>query len=215
MLKRFLLFCLIYADDVILFSRSPYGLRCLIEATLSFCNLYHDIVFNPCKSFIMRLGPTKKPAVSILGIPTTESYRYLGFDIGRQSEPERTAAAKLYCKTNILLKQNKDLHSCSRDVKNTAINAYGNVYAVENLQEVSSRLRSAHRYLVRAVHTNWAQYADLPGPNIRSRRLYTAFGIPSLPEQHRKRRNLFLIKCEASENRIIREVIGNLPRISV
>ena len=213
--KRLLLFVLIYADDVILFSRSPYGLRCLIQITLSFCSQYNDISFNATKSYIMRLGPTRKPAVSVCGLPTTECYKYLGVKIGRDAEPQRDAAAKLFCKTNIMLKQNKELHSCSRDVKNIVINAYGNVYSLETMTCVSSTLRNAHRYLTRAVHTDWAQYADLPGPNIRSRRLYTAYGIASLPEQHRKRRNVFLIKAESFDNRIIREVIGNIPRITV
>ena len=74
----------------------------------------------------------------------------------------------------LLLQQNRELHQCSRAVKNLSINSYGTVlYALETFPTVCSYLRQAHRYLTRCVHTDWYQSADLPGPNIRSRRLYT------------------------------------------
>ena len=100
------------------------------------------------------------------------------------------------------------------DIKNLAIITYGSVYAVETFLSVESHLRKAHRYLTRAVHRDWRSYADLPGPNIRSRRLYTVYDLDSLEVIHRRRRNNFLIKAELSKNAIIRTVIGCLPRIT-
>ena len=135
--------------------------------------------------------------------------------IGRQSDQYRHSASKLYVKTHVLLKQNSNLHRCSLAVKNLVINTYGTVYGLETFIEVNSCLRQAHRYLTRAVHVDWRQYADLPGPNIRNRRLYSVYGIDSLEVLHRKRRNNFLIKAESSKNELIRFVIGNLPRITV
>ena len=73
---------LIYADDIILFSRSPYGLKLLIEKAFLFCDLYSDIAFNPSKSVILRLGTGRRPPVSVCNIPTVESTECLGIDIG-------------------------------------------------------------------------------------------------------------------------------------
>ena len=86
---------------------------------------------------------------------------------------------------------------------------------IETMLEVSSQVRAAHRYLTRRVHTNWRDFADLPGPNIRSRRLYTVFDLDSIEVIHRRRRNNFLLKAEQSENRIIRDLIGSLDKITV
>ena len=210
-----LLYAIIYADDVILVARSPYGLARLITATFAFAHQYKDIVFNTGKSWILRFGTNNLSPVSVCGIPTSECQEYLGVMIGRQSDQYRHSASKLYVKTHVLLKQNSNLHRCSLAVKNLVINTYGTVYGPETFIEVNSRLRQAHRYLTRAVHVDWRQYADLPGPNIRNRRLYSVYGIDSLEVLHRKRRNNFLIKAESSKNELIRFVIGNLPRITV
>ena len=203
-----------YADDILLVSKSPYGLSQLIDVTLSFAKLYNDINFNPSKSWILRLGTTRKSAVSVRGIPVTESNEYLGTVIGRDSNPSKLATANLYTKANIMAKENKQLNRCTRDVKNLVVKSYGNVFALETYQQVNSSMRQAHRYLTRAVHKDWAVFADLPGPNIRSRRLYTVYGLDSLEVLHRRRRNNFLIKAEKSCNLVIRHLIGSLPRIT-
>ena len=213
--KRVLLQIIIYADDILLVSKSPYGLAELINTTLRFARLYNDITFNPSKSWILRLGTLRRAPVSVLGIPVSDSYEYLGVMIGNASKPQHHAAVKLYTKTNIMIKENKDLMRCSQDVKNLAIKSYGNVYALENFIEVGPKLRQAHRYLTKAAHVDWRAHADLPGPNIRSRQLYTVYGLDSLEVLHRRRRNNFLIKAESSSNEVIRNIIGSLPRITV
>ena len=181
---------------------------------LQFASLYNDLSFNTSKSWILRLGTNKYPPVSVCGIPVTECHEYLGVFFGRPTNPQQDFASKLYQKANIMFAQNQELHKCSRDVKNMAINAYGNVYALETLLEVNSTLRQAHRYLTRAVHTDWRIYADLPGPNIRSRRLYTVYGVDSLEVQHRRSRNQFLIRAESFSDNVICGVLGFLPRIT-
>lgn len=206
---------IVYADDVILISKSPYGLAELIDVTFQFARLYHDIDFNPSKSRILRLGTERRRPVSVRGIPVSNSYEYLGVMVGRGSCPERFASSKLYTKANIMLKENKQLMQCNDDVKNLAVKSYGNVYALENFVEVGSKLRQAHRYLTQSVHQDWRSYADLPGPNIRSRRLYTVYNLDSLEVLHRRRRNNFLLKSFESDNLIIRGIIGTLPRITV
>ena len=209
-----LIFVLIYADDVILFSTSPFGLRRLIECTLRFADIFGDISFNPSKSYILRLGPGRKEPVSVCGIPTSSCQQYLGVEIGKSADPQRQAASKLYCNTNLLLVQNRQLQMCSPNVKNSVISSYGNVYCIENLITVSSKVRNAHRYLTKAVYTDWVQYADLDGPNIRSRTLYVLNGLDSLEVIHRRRRNHFLIRSASHPNRLIATIIGNLPRIT-
>ena len=213
--NRFKLICvIIYADDVLLVAASPYGLRCLIKEVFIFANRYCDISFNPSKSCILRLGRSRKPPVSVCNIPTGDFYTYLGFDIGRASNPQRVATAKLYKNANVLFAQNSDLKKCSIAVKNVCIYSYGNVYGIENLLCVDAPLRQAHRYMTKHVHCDWAQYADLNGPNIRSRRLYSVYNLDSLEVIHRKRRNTFLLKASVHSNCLIADVIGNVNRIT-
>ena len=136
-------------------------------------------------------------------------------EIGRAADQQKTSASNLYKNTNVLLAQNSELKKCSIIVKNMCIYAYGNVYCVENMLSVNSHLRQAHRYMTKLVHCNWLQYADLDGPNIRSRTLYTTFGLDSLEVIHRKRRNNFLLKAVVHTNAVISNIIGNLPRITI
>ena len=79
---------------------------------------------------------------------------------------------------------------------------------------VDAPLRQAHRYMTKLVHCDWPQYADLNGPNIRSRRLYSVHNLDSLEVIHRKRRNTFLLKASAHSNCLISDIIGNLERIT-
>ena len=212
---RKLIRTLIYADDIVLVAASPNGLKSLIETTFQFAERYHDISFNPSKSCILRLGPHRRPPVSVCGITTSETHKYLGVEIGRDAHPDRNAAAKLYTNANVLLAQNRELNKCSVSIKNTCVYAYGNVYSLENMLSVNSKVRAAHRYLTMSVHNDWARVADLPGPNIRSRTLYTWFNLDSLEVMHRKRRNTFLLKAALHENRIISNIIGQLDRITI
>ena len=94
------------------------------------------------------------------------------------------------------------------------IRSYGCIFALENMLEVSPKLRAAHRYITRAAHRGWRQFADLPGPNISNHRLYSVYRLHSLSEIHRKRQNNFLIKAVQSENEYIKLIIGHQPRIT-
>ena len=203
-----------YADDVFLIASSPYGLQRLIDITFSFAALFDDISFNPSKSCILRLGRHSKPAVSVCGIPIAECHDYLGVEVGRKANPQKSASAKLYLNSNLLLAQNSKLRQCSHAVKNVCINSYGNVYCLENLLSVSSEVRNAHRYMTRLVHTNWREFADLEGPNIRSRTLYSVFQLDSIEVLHWQRRNSFLLKSASHSNSLIRCIIGGLERIT-
>ena len=112
-----------------------------------FRNLYNDITFNPSKSIILRLGPHKKPAISLCGIPTSEQHTYLGIEIGRAGKQDKTVVAKLYRNANIMLHENKSLRKCNVNVKNVAINSNGSIYVIENMTEISPTIRQAHCYL--------------------------------------------------------------------
>ena len=213
--NQIFIFVIIYADDVFLISTSPHGLRRLIEKAFSFASQYGDICFNASKSFILRLGKHRKPAISICNIPTSECQEYLGVNIGRAANQEKIATSYLYKNANVLLAQNRELHKCNISVKNVSVYCYGNIYSIENFLSVGPRVRQAHRYLTRSVHTDWRNFADLPGPNITSRCLYTTFYLDSLEVIHRRRRNNFLIAAETHANSIISSIIGNLPRITV
>ena len=149
------------------------------------------------------------------GIPVSECQEYLGVEIGRKADPQRVATGKLYSRANLLIAQNSDLKKCCVSVKNVCIYSYGSIYCIENELSVSSKLRQAHRYMTKLVHSDWPVYADLDGPNIRSRRLYSVFELDSLEVIHHKRRNNFLIKAASHSNFLIRAIIGNLERITV
>ena len=80
---------------------------------------------------------------------------------------------------NMLLSQNRELKKCGIAIKNACVYAWANVYSLENMLYVNSKIRGAHRYLTNLVHNDWARVADLPVPNIRSRTLNTWNGIHS------------------------------------
>ena len=102
-LKKFILLCvIIYAEDILLIASSPHSLKLLINKTLSFAQCYNDITLNPDKSWILRLGQHQRPAVSVLGIPVTECYEYLGVEIGRKADQQKAATCKLYTQANKL-----------------------------------------------------------------------------------------------------------------
>ena len=116
-----LIFVLIYADDIVLIVSSPNGLKELIKKTFIFAQLYCDLAFNPTKSWILRLGPGRKPPVSVCGIPTTDCKKYIGVEIGPGADPVKKAATKLYTNANVLLRQNRELKKCSVAIKNVCI----------------------------------------------------------------------------------------------
>ena len=99
-------------------------------------------------------------------------------------------------------------------IKNTAIKTYGNVYAIETFKTIGPKIRAAHRFITRAAHTDWRQFADLPGPNITNHCLYTSYGLSSISEIHRWRRNNFLISAESSPSNIHLASFGHAPRIT-
>ena len=149
-------------------SSSPNGLERLIEETFIFANRC-NISFNPSKSCIVRLGPHRKRSVSVCRIASSERHTYLGVQIGRGAAPDSDAAAKLYTNANVLLSQNRELKKCGIAIKNACVYAYGNVYSLENMLCVNSKIRRAHRYLTKLVHNDWARFADLNRPSVRSR----------------------------------------------
>ena len=153
--ERFvLLYVIIYADDVLLIASSPHGLRLLIDTAFLFAQSYNDINFNTSKSWILRLGKHRRPAVSIRGIPVTECQEYLGVEIGRKANPQNAATCKLYSRANLLIAQNTNVNKCSIEVKNVCIYTYGTVYCLENELFVTPKLRQAHRYLTKLAHSD-------------------------------------------------------------
>ncbi len=116
--------------------------------------------------------------------------------------------------TNCFCRTLTSAETLQQHCEKLCIYSYGNVYCLENELSVSSKLRQSHRYMTKAVHCGWVDFAD--GPSIRSRRLNKpVFELDSLEVIHRKRRNVFLIKAENHENTIISNIIGHEPKVSV
>ena len=81
--RNYVFMCVIvYADDILLMARSPGGLKILIEKTFIFSKQYNDLILNPSKSWILRIGPHRKSPISVCDIPTTQCHVYLGVQIG-------------------------------------------------------------------------------------------------------------------------------------
>ena len=129
--------------------------------------------------------------------------RLLGSTNRQKIRPTTRIAA---CNANIMLNENKQLQKCNVDVKNVAIKSYGSLYAIENFVVINPKLRAAHRYHTCAAHKDWRQYADLPGPDIRILRLYTAYNIDSIT---------VIINAELYTNWYITEIIGHLDRTTI
>ena len=77
---------IVYADDICLFSYSKFGLMKLYKVVMKFADKYKDLVMNPSKSYILRMGTKKLPVSSFDGIPTTEATRYLGAQIAKNKK---------------------------------------------------------------------------------------------------------------------------------
>ena len=202
---------LVFADDILLVSASSFGLELLYDVVLSFANRYSDIKMNPTKSVIMRMGRNKLAPVSFRNIPKDEKARYLGAMLSEKQlkdQPEiNRCRGYLYGTTNNLLNHN-DFHLIDQSMKRSLMGAYSFPYAMETLPEVPSSIRRAHRFLTMKL---WP--ASFKIKFISSRKLYNIAEIPSLPECHRLRRNLLIVKSQRSQNELIRNLIGTLETI--
>ena len=135
---------LVYADDILLLSHSPYGLKLLLDITKEFCRKYSDIELNSDKSMIIRMGTKvkNKEPVPIYNIPTHKSAKYLGIFLNEDSLEEARVVRSLYSRTNLLLKQNKNVNLCSKASKLLLVNAYGSVYALETFSKTTPKIGS-------------------------------------------------------------------------
>ena len=208
---------IVYADDILLVSASPFGLKDLLDITKKFCQKHADIELNHEKSTILRMGKygRKKNGVSIDNIPVKKSEKYLGVWLNNDKLEEARAVRFLYAKTNQVLRQNGNINLCSHKTKNMVLNAYGSVYSLEAFTKVTSKMVSAHRYLTKSIFNyEWRRLADLKHDNgwtdIRSRALYAGMGLLSLKETHRWRRNNFILKSRSSDNQLVRNIIGSM-----
>ena len=80
---------------------------------------------------------------------------YLGVRIGRKCNSQQVAASNLYSKANLMIGQNSDLSKLLQFRQSMGIRSYGCVFALENMLEVSPKLRAAHRYITWVAHRRW------------------------------------------------------------
>ena len=73
----FFLNVLIYADDILLFSRSIFGLKMLLLIVNEFCALYDDLQMNKTKSVLLTLNDNTR-AFELFGLKHVKSTEYLG-----------------------------------------------------------------------------------------------------------------------------------------
>ena len=212
---------LVYDDDILLFASSPFGLKLLLDITDRFCRKHHDIEINPSKSVILKMGikGKKKHPISINGISTKPSSKYLGVWLNDEYKEDARLIRTLYSRANNLFRQNTNIKLCSHKTKQMLVNAYGSLYGSEGNLSVSSRVRGAHRYLAKSIFCKeWLKFADLNNDNgwldIRSRTLYCNLRIRPPQENHRILRNYLVIKSKSSENQVVRIILVNAKTIN-
>ena len=122
----------------------------------------------------------------------------------------------LYIKTNILLKQNSQVRYLADAQKHQILNAYGTVYGIETLQDISTTLNRAHAYMTKNLWPKYQHSEYYKNGFIRYRFLYKiiANGANTIHERHRTLRNKFILKCRLSENPLLSNIIGGMELIS-
>ena len=73
----FFLNILVYADDILIFSRSVLGLKILLSLVIWFCEIYGDLEMNQTKSVLLTLND-RSHRFELMGLQHTESTEYLG-----------------------------------------------------------------------------------------------------------------------------------------
>jgi len=216
LLKTLKVQILIYADDIVLCSSSSNGLVNLYDKVMQFADEYNDIKMNPSKSAILRMGFKKRKPVSFYGIPAVEKTMYLGSIISSDADHEILRATKsLFIRSNILLKQNHQIKFCNKNIRKTFLNTFGNVYAIETFNQVSSKMTNSHRYMTKILFPEYKSHLDINNIDITSRKLYQIISSStSLPEQHRIRLNNFILKAKTSTNQFINKIVGSIEPIS-
>ena len=107
----------------------------------------------------------KKSPVSVEGIPVANSAQYLGIWLNDPKKEESRVIRSLFCRANQTLKQN-NVSLCTVNTKKQLVTAHGSVYGIESLTSISSKMKGAHRYLVKQVfQKEWRSLADLSNTN--------------------------------------------------
>ena len=208
---------LVYADDICLMSGSRYGLRKLYQIVMKFAAEYNDLIMNPSKSFILRMGTQKNLQPSSFdNIPTTDSTKYLGATIAtgqkkQTNEEVLRAARQIYVATNTVLRHEKSVKYLNSSGKNSIISAYGTPYCIELFDNVDSKIRKAHRNMVKRFYPRSHFIKDGGGYDISSTTLYQQIaGCRSLGERHTIIRTKMISNAQKSDNKLIKNLVGSL-----
>ena len=203
-----------YADDICLFAGSKSGLEKLYNVVMEFANKYNDLVMNPSKSFILRMGYKKQPVSTFDNIPTTDATRYLGAQIAKfqklqDREEDSRCCRQIYTATNLILSHYKHIKYLDSSAKNALISAFGVPYGIELRPEVSSKMRRAHRFMTKKFYPRSFFIKDANNYDISSTMLYGEIAqCQSLTERGRVMRDKYLNNAKNSGNLLIRSLIG-------
>ena len=208
---------IIYADDIALAAITITGLYMLYGVVQKFCALYGDIQMNPIKSQILRVGRKKLSPISICGIPTASSGKYLGAILTQNNLRDlefRRCRRALYSRYNGLIRHNSSLRHFSERNRRTVLDSYGVPYSIETLEKLPTTITAPHRSMTMHLFPRSYGIKDANNVTIRSRTLYqTVAKTKSLPEIHRIRRNNFILSARNNSNKLIAAIVGKQPTI--
>ena len=150
--------CLIFADDIALFSCSLEGLKMLYDKVIGFCSRFSDLQMNPSKSVIIRMGYKCLKPESFYGIETKKFSRYLGAwltDYKHQHLESSRCAGGIYSKINNVIRNQPHLKFLSPANKRQIVSCFSVPYCIElfefNDKKSLQKISRAHRNMTQLL----------------------------------------------------------------
>ena len=154
-----LISCLQFADDIAIFSCSIYGLKSLYDVIINFCKTYDDLMMNPSKSVIIRMGYKKREPENFYNIQTKPFSKYLGAyltDYKNQNLEITRCAGSIYSKINEIIRHQPHLKYLPSSHKRQILAAFSKPYCLELIEDRKklSKISRAHRMLTQFLWPN-------------------------------------------------------------
>ena len=209
--------CLIFADDIALFSCSSEGLKLLFDTVMGFCSRFDDLQMNPGKSVILRMGYKCLEPRSFYDIETKKFSRYLGAwltDFKHRHVESARCAGSIYGKINNVVRNQPHLKYATPANKRQIVSCLSVPYCIElfefNDKKSLQKISKAHRQMTTLLWPKSRHLKDETGNRIKyisNQKLYDFTGTRSIYEIHTKIRTSFLERAVLHDNPLIYNII--------
>lgn len=186
---------IVYADDILIFSRSLRGLTQLLDNVHNFCSRDNDLSMNSTKSVLLTLN--EPDLVFELGDLVHVTHTdYLGTILNDPKKEVERINASFYKRSHML--RTSPITSCSPSVKLAAWRSYSGAYCLSTLgsEKLVRKTAAAHRHLCRTIFrievSTYIKEQQQLFPDsfipLRSTILYTQIAgiLISIPEQYER-----------------------------